>query len=87
MGPNELTAYEAAMSIVADLGLPARDAAEAARAAGATGKLEEAGWYERQPILSEMWVPERFPVLTRIGAEGGFNVPQTRRTTTSGSSR
>lgn len=94
LGPNELTAYEAAMAVVADLGLPARDAvavvdslsmyvrgaardaAEAARAADATGKSEEEWWYEREPILAEVLVPERFPVLNRLGAEGGFDVPE-----------
>lgn len=54
----------------------ARDAAEAERAAQATGKSEDDWWYEREPILSEMLVPERFPTLTRLGAEGGFDVPE-----------
>lgn len=94
LGPNELTSYEAALSIVADLGLAARDAvaivdslsmyvrgaaraaAEAERAAQETGKSEEDWWYEREPTLSEVLVPERFPTLNRLGAEGGFDVPE-----------
>jgi AcrR family transcriptional regulator len=93
LGPNELDAYEAAMRVVAGLGLPARDvvaivdalsmyvrgaardAAEAAGAAEATGTSEADWWYEREPILEELMAPDRFPTLTRLGGEGGFDVP------------
>ena len=54
----------------------ARDATEAGRAAEATGRSEDEWWYEREPILNEVMTPERFPVLSRIGAEGGFDVPE-----------
>lgn len=93
LGPNVTTAYEASLSIVADLGLAARDtvaivdalsmfvrgaardAAEAEGQAQGTGKSEEDWWNEREPILAEMLDAERFPTLTRLGAEGGFDVP------------
>jgi AcrR family transcriptional regulator len=93
LGPNELTWYERSIAVVADIGLPAReavavvgalsmyvrgaarDAAEAERAAQATGRSEEDWWHEREPILTEVWTAERFPVLTRVAAEGGFDVP------------
>jgi AcrR family transcriptional regulator len=94
LGPNEIAAYEAAMRVVADLGLPARDvvavvdalsmyvrgaardAAEAAAAADATGQSEADWWQEREPILEDLLSPERFPTLMRLGAEGGFDVPE-----------
>jgi AcrR family transcriptional regulator len=54
----------------------AQQAAEADRAAEATGKSETDWWYEREPTLTEVMADHRFPVLDRLGAEGGFDVPE-----------
>jgi AcrR family transcriptional regulator len=93
LGPNEADSYERSLSVVADLGIPARDAvaivdavsmfvrgaardaAEAAGAEAATGKTELEWWTERDAILSEVMTPERFPTLSRLAADGGFDVP------------
>jgi AcrR family transcriptional regulator len=93
LGPNEAESYARALSTVADLGIPARDAvaivdaismfvrgaardaAEAAGAEAATGKTEVEWWTERDAYLNEVMTPERFPTLTRLGADGGFDVP------------
>ena len=93
LGPNEAESYERALSAVADLGIPARDAVaivdavsmfvrgaardagEAAGAEAATGKSEYEWWTERDAILSEVMTPERFPTLSRLAADGGFDVP------------
>ena len=93
LGPNEADSYERALAVVADLGIPARDAvaivdavsmfvrgaardaAEAAGAEAATGKTELEWWTERDAILSEVMTPERFPTLSRLAADGGFDVP------------
>jgi AcrR family transcriptional regulator len=93
LGPNEADSYERALSVVADVGVPARDAvaivdaislfvrgaardaAEAAGAEAATGKSEYEWWTERDAILSEVMTPERFPTLSRLAADGGFDVP------------
>jgi AcrR family transcriptional regulator len=53
----------------------ARDAVEARGAAVVTGTSEEDWWREREPILEEVLDPERFPTTIRLGAEGGFSVP------------
>ncbi len=93
LGPHEAESYERALSAVADLGIPARDAvaivdaismfvrgaardaADAAGAEAATGKTETEWWTERDAILNEVMTPERFPTLSRLAAEGGFDVP------------
>ena len=93
LGPNEAASYERALSTVADLDLPAREAvaivdaismfvrgaaraaAEAAGAEAATGKAEAEWWTEREAILNEVMTAERFPVLDRLAADGGFDVP------------
>ena len=93
LGPNEAESYERALAVVADLGIPARDAvaivdaismfvrgaardaAEAAGAEAATGKSELEWWTERDALLNEVMTPERFPTLTRLAADGGFDVP------------
>jgi hypothetical protein len=54
----------------------AQQAAEADRAAEATGKSETDWWYEREPTLTEVMADHSFPVLDRLGAEGGFDVPE-----------
>jgi hypothetical protein len=54
----------------------AQSAADAAPGVDATGKTESEWWLEREPILGEVLDPARFPVLTRLGAEGGFDVPE-----------
>ncbi len=93
LGPNEADSYELSLAVVADLGLPARDAvaivdavsmfvrgaardaAEAAGAEAATGKTETEWWTERDAILGEVMTPERFPTLSQLAADGGFDVP------------
>ena len=52
----------------------ARIVAETRRAEAVTGKSEDDWWREREPILAEVMTGERFPALTRLGAEGGFDV-------------
>jgi AcrR family transcriptional regulator len=54
----------------------AQQAAEAERAAEATGKSETDWWYEREATLTEVMADHKFPVLDRLGAEGGFDVPE-----------
>jgi AcrR family transcriptional regulator len=54
----------------------AQSAADAAPGVDATGKTESEWWLEREPILGEVLDAARFPVLTRLGAEGGFDVPE-----------
>jgi AcrR family transcriptional regulator len=94
LGPNETQGYESALSVVADLGLAARDAvaiidtislyvrgaardaAEAAGAEQATGMTELEWWTERDEILTEKMADGRFPTLERLGAAGGFDVPE-----------
>ena len=93
LGPNEAESYERALSVVAELGIPARDAvaiidavsmfvrgaardaAEAAGAEAATGQTELEWWTERDALLNEVMTPERFPTLSRLAADGGFDVP------------
>src|SRR5918999_541648 len=41
----------------------------------ATGKAEAEWWTEREAILNEVMTAERFPVLDRLAADGGFDVP------------
>jgi AcrR family transcriptional regulator len=53
----------------------AQSAADAAPGVDATGKTELDWWLEREPILGEVLEPARFPVLTRLAADGGFDVP------------
>lgn len=53
----------------------ARFVAEARRAEEATGKSELEWWGEHEPVLDEVMSAERFPSLTRLGQEGGFDVP------------
>ena len=53
----------------------ARDAAEASGAEAATGKTELEWWTERDALLNEVMTAERFPTLTRLAADGGFDVP------------
>jgi len=53
----------------------AQSTADAAPGVDATGKTELDWWLEREPILGEVLEPARFPVLTRLAADGGFDVP------------
>ncbi len=94
LGPNETAGYEAALSVVADLSVSARDAVaivdtislyvrgaardatEAAGAEQATGMTELEWWTERDAILTEKMADGRFPTLERLGAAGGFDVPE-----------
>jgi AcrR family transcriptional regulator len=54
-----------------------RSAADALEAPAATGKTDTEWWGERAPLLDELGVydPERFPVVTKVSAAGGFDAP------------
>ena len=54
----------------------ARAAADARRAPEATGISDDQWWSEREPLLTayDAFDPERFPVVNRVGADGGFDV-------------
>lgn len=70
LGPNELDAYEATLSVVADLGVPARDAVAIVDAIsifvrGAAREAADAAAAERVTGMSEMeWWTERDEILT-----------------------
>jgi AcrR family transcriptional regulator len=52
----------------------ARAAAEAGAAAAATGMDDNEWWLERAPLLEELMDAQRFPVVSKVGADGGFDV-------------
>jgi AcrR family transcriptional regulator len=53
-----------------------RAAAEAMDAPRATGKSDNEWWGEREPLLTayDAFDPQRFPVINRVSADGGFDV-------------
>ena len=71
LGPNEPDSYERALSVVADLGLPARDAVAIVDAIsmfvrGAARDAAEAAGAEAATGMTELeWWTERDAILTR----------------------
>jgi AcrR family transcriptional regulator len=54
----------------------AREAAEVTQAAAATGVTNDEWWLAREPLLSEMIDPDRFPTITAVEKAGGFEEPE-----------
>ncbi len=50
----------------------ARQVADARSAPERTGLTDDEWWLARSAVLDEVWDAERWPVATRISAEGGF---------------
>jgi AcrR family transcriptional regulator len=63
----------ATVTLVADfVAGAARRAIDSAQAAAHTGETDEAWWSARSSFWDEWFDPERYPIISRIYAEGGY---------------